>query len=46
MKLKKRYIELETKTDEDSVSEMQRINDKFEEFDDRLNIVLGNTLVN
>ena len=29
MKLTKRYIELETKTDADSVHEMQMINEKF-----------------
>lgn len=46
MKLTKRYIELEDKTDADSVREMQQINEKFEELDDRLNVVLGNTLVN
>jgi hypothetical protein len=46
MKLTKRYIELETKTDEDSFSEMQIINEKFAELDDRLNIVLGNVLIN
>jgi hypothetical protein len=46
MKLTKRYIELEVKTDDDSVREMQRINEKFEELDDRLNVLLGNTLVN
>ena len=37
MKLTKRYIKLETKTDADSVLEMQRINNKFIELDDRLN---------
>jgi len=46
MKLIKRYIELENKTDADSVSEMQRINEKFEELTDRLNFVLGNILAN
>jgi hypothetical protein len=46
IKLTKRYIELETKTDEDSLREMQRINNKFEELDDRLNVLLGNILVN
>lgn len=46
MKLTKRYIELENKTDADSLSEMQRINEKFEELDDRLNVLLGNILVN
>ena len=30
----------------DSLCEMQIINDKFEELDDRLNILLGNILVN
>jgi hypothetical protein len=46
MKLTKRYIELDGKTDADSVLEMQRINEKLEELTDRLNILLGNTLVN
>lgn len=46
MKLTKRYIELENKTDAESLCEMQRINDKFEELDSRLNVLLGNTLVN
>jgi len=46
MKLTKRYIELENKTDADSVREIHIINRKFEELDDRLNILLGNTLVN
>jgi hypothetical protein len=46
MKLTKRYIELETKTDEKSVREMQRINEKFEMLTDRLNVLLGNILVN
>jgi len=46
MKLTKRYIELETKTDDESVSEMQIINEKFEELDDSLNVLLGNTLAN
>jgi hypothetical protein len=32
--------------DENSVQEMQRIIDKFEEPDDRLNGLLGSTLVN
>jgi len=44
--LTKRYIELENKTDVESVREMQIINEKFEELTDRLNVVLGNTLVN
>ncbi len=46
MKLTKRWIELENKTDDDSVREMQLINDKFDELTDRLNVVLGNILVN
>jgi len=43
MKLTKRYIELETKTDADSVREIQIIKEKFEEINDRLDVVLGNT---
>ena len=39
MKLTKRYIDIETKTDEKSVLELQKINEKFEELDDRLNVV-------
>lgn len=46
MKLTKRWIDLETKTDAESEREMQRLNEKFEELDDRLNVVLGNILVN
>ena len=46
MKLTKRYIELEGKTDADSVSETQIINEKFEELDDRLNVIIRNILVN
>jgi hypothetical protein len=46
MVLTKRYIEIETKTDADSLRELQRINKKFEELTDRLNVLLGNTLVN
>jgi len=45
IKLTKRYIELETKTDAESVREMKMINEKFEELDDRLNVLLGNTLL-
>jgi hypothetical protein len=41
MKLTKRYIELENKTDAESVREMQRINEKLEELDDRLNVLFG-----
>lgn len=46
MKLTKRYIELETKTDDESLREMQIIKEKFDELDDRLNVLLGNTSVN
>ena len=46
MKLTKRYIELENKTDKDSVQEMHMVKNKFEELDDRLNVLLGNRLVN
>jgi hypothetical protein len=46
MKLPKRYIELENKTDVDSVRELQILNEKFEMLTDRLNVVLGNILVN
>jgi hypothetical protein len=35
MKLTKRYIELETKTDDESISELGEINSRFEELDDR-----------
>ena len=46
IKLTKTYIELETKTDAKSIRELEEINQQFEKLDDRLNIVLGNTLVN
>lgn len=46
LKLTERYIELETKTDAESIREMQMIKEKFEELDDRLNVLLGNILVN
>ncbi|HSL88573.1 MAG TPA: hypothetical protein VK870_04690 [Ignavibacteriaceae bacterium] len=46
MKLTKRYIELENKTDTDSVREMAEINKKFNELDSRLKGLLGNILVN
>ena len=46
MKLTKRYIELETKTDEDSVREKNEINRQSELLTDRLNVLLGNILVN
>ncbi len=45
MKLTKRYIELETKTDEDSLRELNEINNHFELLTDRLNVLLGNVLV-
>ena len=46
MEQTQRAIELENKKDEDSLREMQMINQKFEELTDRLNVLLGNTLVN
>ena len=46
MKLTKRWIELEKKTDEESLREMQMIDKKFDELTDRLNVVSGNILVN
>jgi hypothetical protein len=46
MTLTKRWIDLEGKTDAESIREMQIINEKFEELDDRLNVLLGNILVN
>ena len=46
MKLTKRYIELEGKTDEKSIRKIQFINEKFEELNDRLKVLLGNNLVN
>lgn len=46
MILTKRYIELETKTDEDSIRELKEINNQFELLTDRLNVLLGNILVN
>jgi hypothetical protein len=46
MKLTKTYIELENKTDVDSVRKMKMIKEKFELLDDRLNVLFGNTLVN
>ena len=46
MKLTKKAIELEVKTDQESIRELKEINSKFGELTDRLNIVLGNTLVN
>ena len=51
MKLTKRAIELENKTDEESIRELQKIDAEFEELTIRLNMVLENyyntvTLVN
>jgi len=46
MRLTKRYIELETKTDAESLREKNEINQEFELLTDRLNVLLGNTLVN
>ena len=46
MEQTQRAIELENKTDAESLSDMQKINDKFEELTDRLNVLLGNILVN
>jgi hypothetical protein len=46
MKLTKRWIELEGKTDEESIRDMKLIKEKFEELDDRLNVLFGNILVN
>ncbi len=42
MKLTNRYIEIETKTDADSVREMKEINKTFEDLDGRLNVLLEN----
>jgi hypothetical protein len=46
MKLTKRYIELETKTDEESLREKNEINQQFELLTDRLNVLLGKILLN
>ncbi len=46
MKLTKRFIEIETKTDEESLREKNEINQEFELLTDRLNVLLGNVLVN
>ena len=46
MKLTKRWIELEEKTDNQSIRELEEINLKFEILTDRLNVLLGNTIVN
>jgi len=46
MRLTRRYIELEIKTDTDSLREKNEINQEFELLTDRLNDLLGNILVN
>ena len=46
MRLTKRYIELETETDKESLRELNEINNQFELLTVRLNVLLGNTLVN
>ncbi len=51
MKLTKRAIELEVKTDEESIRELQEIDTEFEELTERLNVVIENndyaaTLIN
>jgi len=46
MRLTKRYIELETKTDAESLREKNEINQEFELLTNRLNVLLGNILVN
>jgi len=46
MRLTRRYIELEIKTDTDSLREKNEINQEFELLTDRLNVLLGNILVN
>lgn len=46
MKLTKRYIELESETDVESICELDEINNKFEELTERLNVLLGNILIN
>ena len=46
MKLTKRYIELENKTDVDSIREIAEINQEFESLADRLNVLLWNIMVN
>jgi hypothetical protein len=46
MEQTQRAIELENKTDAESLSEMQIINEKFDELNDRLNVLLGKILVN
>jgi len=40
MKLTKRAIELENKTDEESIRELKEIDAEFKDLDDRLNMIL------
>ena len=44
MKLTQRFIQIETKIDEKSICEKQKINKKFEELDARLNDLLWNKI--
>lgn len=46
MKLTKRWIELENNIDAESVRELKEINQQFELLTDRLNVLLGDILVN
>ena len=46
LKLTKRWIEFESKTDAESLRELEEINNQFELLTDRLNVLLGNILVN
>jgi len=46
MKLMEKWIPLEDKTDEESIRERDEINQQFELLNDRLNVLLGNKLVN
>jgi hypothetical protein len=46
MKLTQRFIQIETKIDEESLREKNEINQEFELLTDRLNVLLGNILVN
>ena len=46
MRLTRGYIELENKTDEDSVRELNQINQQFDLATDRLNVLIGNISVN
>jgi hypothetical protein len=46
MKLTQRFIQIESKTDEKFLREKNEINQEFELLTDRLNVLLGNVLVN